>query len=496
MHILLIKTLSHHLLLLLPPFDSYVVKNTLHISISILPLAGNPRDARKMASRLTECLSASDQRSLVHLLPGESTVIYKFKKIHHTVDRSYRWIAFLVNASRFGTNFKCKWHLVPLDVMQSNLFAERDGVNDTLCGIVEAKVHSSPTGSILTTIAHSDTPPFRIENRSQSHYLQFAQDDVEADIFELPPMHSCGYTWDSPLGKKRLRVAVLPGRMSSSELSRKGKTLGSDAKSTTSTMSTMDSEDESIEGDDSEDPLLHSLRTGISTLSEKEGKKKGGKLSRQWLHSRLSRTYNLQKIGKRKSLHCPQLETDRMGNAKQNRMRESLKVHTRVATGTKVISFSDSEWLADQVESGLLRRGGDFKSALIDINVEGAGIYFNDSFPRELMSILVRDMQVVKPMGSIEFIMRVRHFQIDAMLPNARYPIIIQPLPLGVDRRLQELQNSASTNSNIPDSIKARECYWKLHDEKPIPLFEMKCSYVPQVCKVFFNFLCSSQMYH
>jgi len=451
----------------------FIVKNSLHISISILPLAGSPRDARKMATYLRESLNESEEKSLLNLSPGESTVIYNFNNFHHAADSSYRWVAFRVNARRFGATFKCKWHMVPLDVMQSNLFGEHDGVNDTLCGIIEGKVHSSKEGSILTTISHADTPPFRIENRSQTHYLQISQDDEEADVFELPPMHSCGYTWDSPLGKRRLRVAVVPGRKSASEMNCVGKTLNSDAKSTASTI---DSDDDSVEGEVPDDPLLRSLREGIST----GGKNSKSPSSRQWVRSRLSRKYNLQTIGKQKDLYCPKIDADWLGSAQQNKSGECLKVHTRVSTGTKVISFSDSDWLADQVEAGLLRRGGHFMSSLIDINMEGAGIFFNDNFPRELMGIFVRDIQICKPMGSIETTTRVRHFQIDAMLPNARYPIIIQPLPLGVDRRMQEIPNSSSNMTIIPRSIKTRECYWKLYDEKPVPLFEMKCSYVPQ----------------
>jgi hypothetical protein len=439
-----------------------------------------------MATYLRERLSENEEKSLVHLSPGEATVIYNFNSFHRAADSSYRWVAFRVNARRFGATFKCKWHMVPLDVMQSNLFGEHDGVNDTLCGIVEAKVHWSNAGSILTSISHADTPPFRIENRSQTHHLQLCQDDDEAAIFELPPMHSCGYTWDSPLGKKRLRVAVVQGRQSACETNRGRKTLDSDAKSTTSTI---DSDDDSVEGEAPEDPMLRSLRRGISTDVQKGGKNGKSHPSHQWVHSRLARKYNLQAIGKQKDLHCPKDEADWMGSPKHNKSGERLKVHTRVSTGTKVISFSDSDWLADQVEAGLLRRGGNFKSAFIDINMEGAGIYFNDNFPMELMGIVVRDIQICKPIGSIQVTTRVRHFQIDAMLPNARYPIIIQPLPLGVDRRMPEIQNSSSSMSIIPHSIKARECYWKLHDEKPVPLYEMKFSYVPQVSVCLTNCL-------
>lgn len=445
-----------------------------------MPFAGGPRDARKTATHLRECLSEIEEKSLINLSPGESTIVYNFQSFRQVTDRSYRWVALRVNARRFGASFKCKWHMIPLDVMKSNLFGEYDGVNDTLCGIIEAKVHWSKAGSVLTSITHVDTPPFRIENRSQTHYLQLAQDDDEANIIELPPMHSCGYTWDSPLGKKRLRVAVIPGRQSAQCLvERGGKTSDYDAKSTTSTIESDDESDSEAQGD-----LLSSLMRGISTDLSKGKKSSTPQTSQQWVHSRLARKYNLQLIGNQKDLPIPNSETYWMGTPKHNDSGEHLTVHTRISTGTKVISFNDSDWLTNQIEAGLLLRGGDFKSALIDINIEGAGIYFNDNYPRELMGVVARDIQVCKPMGTIELTARLRHFQIDAMLPNARYPIIIQPLPMGVDRRKPEIDDSSSM-SITPQGIQIRDCYWKRKDEKPIPLYEMKCSYVPQVSYCF-----------
>jgi hypothetical protein len=72
-------------------------------------------------------------------------------------------------------------------------YGEHDGL-DTMCGILEAKVHSSSFGGILLAILHSVRPPYRIENRSSSSYIQFVQDDDDATLF--------GYTWDSPFRKK------------------------------------------------------------------------------------------------------------------------------------------------------------------------------------------------------------------------------------------------------------------------------------------------------
>ncbi len=81
-----------------------------------------------------------------------------------------------------------QWHLIPVDLPETHYLGEHDGCFDTMCGIMEAKVHSSEGGTLLTSISHCDVPPFRIENRSSDHYLRFCQDDAEAVVFELPPM--------------------------------------------------------------------------------------------------------------------------------------------------------------------------------------------------------------------------------------------------------------------------------------------------------------------
>ena len=83
-------------------------------------------------------------------------------------------------------------------------------------------------------------------------------------------------------------------------------------------------------------------------------------------------------------------------------------------------------------------------------------------------------------MGSIQANARCRHFQVDAMLPNARYPIIIQPSPLGVDRRASTIEGSNASDL-IPENVDQRDCFWmKYDDEKPIPVFEIQAEYVPQ----------------
>ena len=175
----------------------YIVKNTLHMPITVMPFSGSLQDVMKKAIQLRIHLNSYDKQRGVTLKPGESTICYHFHNISpENVDISSRWIAFCVNAVRSDRgNLRNKWHIIPTDRMDLFHYGEHDGL-DTMCGILQVKVHQSGIHrSILITINHSSLPPYRIENRSASHSIQFVQDDDDATVFTLPPMHSCGYTW-------------------------------------------------------------------------------------------------------------------------------------------------------------------------------------------------------------------------------------------------------------------------------------------------------------
>lgn len=55
----------------------------------------------------------------------------------------------------------------------------------------------------------------------------------------------------------------------------------------------------------------------------------------------------------------------------------------RIMSGTKILSFSDTDWLAQQVEQGNLRKGGGFKHAETDLYFEGLSLYVVDDFNHE-----------------------------------------------------------------------------------------------------------------
>lgn len=60
-----------------------------------------------------------------------------------------------------------------------------------------------------------------------------------------------------------------------------------------------------------------------------------------------------------------------------------LHAHLRIMGGTKILSFSDSDFLAREVERGNLRKGGGFKHAGSELNFEGLSLYVIDDYNRE-----------------------------------------------------------------------------------------------------------------
>lgn len=144
----------------------------------------------RKASQLRHHLTEFDNDSKLCLNANESTILYNFyRDISFSIEKANRWVAFRVDSERRGNDeITCKWHLIPMDQMGSTYFGETDGVNETMCGIVEARVHGSD-GAKVISVTHTSKPPYRLENRSNSHTLLFVQDDDDAVVFELPPMH-------------------------------------------------------------------------------------------------------------------------------------------------------------------------------------------------------------------------------------------------------------------------------------------------------------------
>lgn len=350
-----------------------------------------------------------------------------------------------------------------------------------MCGILEAKVHTSDGNAVLVSITHATVPPFRIENRSSDQYIRFVQDDSEAVVFELAPMSSATYAWDSPLGKKKLRAVVI--RASESKSIQLDETLKrerdeQDNEKEDKEEADTDSDDDNSNADEStKEPLLYALKKGTRLTSRELNKTARFRSpQKKAVFTMNSRSYGMKKTGRQRDLPCPSPKENEPGHY----MSSNLFAHIRIVAGTKTLSFSDSTWLADQVEAGQMKQGGDFKTARVEVNIEGLGIYIMDDFPREVMAVVLRDIQFLKPRGSIKADARVRHFQVDAMIPDARYPIIIQPSPMGVDRRKPMMKDGNDSNSLIPEGVKDSDCFWRQNEEKPVPVFEIEFEFVPQ----------------
>lgn len=127
----------------------FVVQNSLqHMSLSLIALSGSTLDVMRKARQLGNYLSDLDNRSKVDLGPGESTVIYNFNETGGVGRRSFRWVSFRVNASKFC---RPKWHLVRLDKNGTTYFGEVDRRN-VMIGIIDATVNRSASSSLLVSV--------------------------------------------------------------------------------------------------------------------------------------------------------------------------------------------------------------------------------------------------------------------------------------------------------------------------------------------------------
>lgn len=177
------------------------------------------------------------------------------------------------------------------------------------------------------------------------------------------------------------------------------------------------------------------------------------------LHSRM---YAMKNVGRQSTLHHTTLDDYR------------FNVHTylRISAGTKILSFNDSDFVIDGVD-----KGGDFDNAFCDIGIEGVNITMVDTHPRELLAFTARDISISKIVGSNETELLVRHFQIDNMIPDARSPTIIQPIPLGIDQRKSETDELV-----LPENIKSNDLFWaRQMVDRPSPVLEVNWKFVPQV---------------
>jgi len=126
----------------------FVVRNSLHMPLSLVALSGSTSEAIHKTRQLRYFLTDRDTKGKVDLAPGESTVIYSFNDTGG-VGRTFRWISFRVNATRYDEK-NPKWHLVRLDRNGSTYLGEVDRRN-VMVGIIDATVNRSDGCSLLVS---------------------------------------------------------------------------------------------------------------------------------------------------------------------------------------------------------------------------------------------------------------------------------------------------------------------------------------------------------
>jgi hypothetical protein len=418
----------------------YVVQNCTNYTITIAPFHGNPGDiAGHLSSQ--KSLTFAEREERCTLEPGQSTIVYKFDDVaSFGTSGPHRFICFKTHETLWKT--REKWHLMLADVSDPQYFAERDHASDKIIDLLGAE-NVQVKASTVIKLFQCERPPLRIENRSNEHVIRFVQDENPAGVWmELPPMTWCAYSWDDPLGKKVLRVQALDSLDSRTRLD--GLKVAGAVAPSAGGLSLDESEDESVDGTPHDEDGTDALHNGATPRPK---------------------LYDPFKVGAKTAL--PVVPGRRVPR------RDCLQSDLRIIKGARVLAFCDSSWRTEQIERGHLRSGGNWKNVSFDFCLEGVVISLADYFPHETLSITMRDIVMVKPKGQVDVRFVLRYLQIDAMQKTARYPIILIPLHLGVDRR-------PSATDAITPAGDGTDQYWKEHDEKPFPVFEASVSYLPQ----------------
>ena len=128
-----------------------------------------------------------------------------------------------------------------------------------------------------------------------------------------------------------------------------------------------------------------------------------------------------------------------------------------------------------------MRSGGYWKGMEYHLFALGATFSLVDDFPHEIISMTLRHFLLFKRKEETETTIRLRHIQVDSMFASAQYPVVLEPLPLGVDRREEthdgELSHLIRTHYS---DLSPDECFWITSVECPMPFFEASMSYLPQ----------------
>ncbi|OQR87871.1 hypothetical protein ACHHYP_07939 [Achlya hypogyna] len=114
------------------------------------------------------------------------------------------------------------------------------------------------------------------------------------------------------------------------------------------------------------------------------------------------------------------LEVVPVGSTRVLRIVDAKSKHLDMLRSAK----SKSEGTARAVTASLY-------TTALDLRLAGVGISFMDALPQEVLYLSLDDLRVQSPPESLEWDVSIYHLQVDNMLPNTRFPVILAPVDSG-----------------------------------------------------------------
>lgn len=117
--------------------------------------------------------------------------------------------------------------------------------------------------------------------------------------------------------------------------------------------------------------------------------------------------------------------------------RVEVIVQTVVDEGTRVLKFVEKELEMLRLENQEAQFEQEFEqrkmifASSFDIRIAGLGLSLFDALPQEVFFLSVDVIQIQKMPSSLEWIFSVFHSQMDNMLPEAKYAVILNPVDSG-----------------------------------------------------------------
>ncbi|GMH79110.1 hypothetical protein TrST_g1205 [Triparma strigata] len=479
----------------------FFFRNRLEVPINLCSVRGR-RDSLKGSSLRSDWDNNHFSRTDMTVGPGEAAVIFVFQDVTgggiHIGNSSERLVCFRT-IDPDTQEKSTKIHFVPVDTLTSHYFSE-SSTHRSVDTILSSKNTKNGPSTVVTIEDCSHKPPYRLENRSCDHSVLIIQDDPDATPLFLEPLTWCNFAYDNPHGSLRIKAATIntktgyglpPGSVS---VLAKGEGGGKHAPNVFREMR------RSLTGGHGLNPVDGNLDNsgmssgtatsaysaasnggGVGTLVDAEVFTQDPEQCKRVLFSRHAKGYCIDKVGRRKNLPCPR-PSRKKEDGDHNRNRQDIVfVEVRIFHGSKVVSFNDSIYRINQSKIGMLKSGGAWRNIHANLRLEGIMINMIDEEPKEMLSIILKEFLALKEQGDITFMLRLRHVQIDNMLDGARYPIVLQPSSRGlVDERekSEKVKTTADGDAGDP-AVQNKGHYWQQEEEKPVPVFEANCSYIP-----------------